>query len=178
MKSPQVINLLEDSVLAFDGVNVIDNTTQLPITALTHIEIRLNLIDLISGAAISSGTLSMAYIAACQHWVLSISSIVSLLTDRHKYVGSVTDISGNNMRTFKIAEFAVDNDSFEQTWMRLPYQIEIGGGAAWMYWYDDIANFSDPTHRKFKAQSYMGGSGTTFATSPDKVTHRGPIVEV
>lgn len=179
MKSPQVINLLEDSVMAFDGANVIDNTTQLPIDSFGFMLIKLQLIDLMTGTDISFDA-PIVYHSLSKHWTLDLADLTTVLTDRHKYIGSVVDNDPGtqNMRTFQLSEFAIDNDSFEQAWMRLPYQIEIGGGETWMYWYDDIANFGNPANRKFKAQSYMGGSGTTYATSPDKVTHRGPIVEV
>ena len=178
MKSPQVINLLEDSVMAFDGTNVIDDDSQLPIDSFESMQIKLELIDLMTGADLTIEA-PMVYHGPSKHWTVDLADL-AVLADRHKYIGSVVDNNPDtqNMRSFQLSEFAIDNDSFEQTWMRLPYQIEIGGGEAWMYWYDDIANFGNPANRKFKAQSYMGGSGTTFATSPDKVTHRGPIVEV
>jgi hypothetical protein len=78
------------------------------------------------------------------------------------------------MREFKINEFCIDNDSFEDTWMRLPYQVEIANNQ--IRWYDTVAHFDNPTYCKFVADIYEGGVGTTYATSASSVTHRGPIV--
>ncbi len=182
MKSPQVINaaslislLNPDSVLAFDGESVIDNTTQLPITS-SPIGVTLSFFDLTLGSAVVDVTADMTYQSASKFWTVNLSDIntpgVPLLLDRHKYVGMVSEITPqpNNMRDFKIQEFTVDNDSFEGILMRLPYQVEVSGGEAWIRWYDSVDNFNDPLHIIYEAAAYEGGVGTTFATDPSRVT--------
>ena len=185
MKNPQVINLNEDSVLAFDGDSIIDDTDQLPLAladpkghGLTDpISIEIYFYDLIAGELVIPVDTTMVYNPHTDFWMVDVSTLTSYLEDRIKYVGRVVEIgSTNNMRPFKIDEFCVDNDSFEATWMRLPYQVEtnLEFGEAYIRWYADTAF----TTLLFQAQAYQGGTGTIYATTPANVTHRGPIVAV
>jgi len=118
----------------------------------------------------------MSYNASADFWTINVSDVASVLRDRDKYVGLVKENGGvaHNMRDFKIDEFCVDNDGFEATWMRLPYQVEINeiGGTAFIRWYA-TAYIGDPL---YEAPAYQGGVGTTCATTPANVTHRGAIV--
>jgi hypothetical protein len=181
MVHPQIINLLTDSVIAIDGVSVINDTTQIEMSlapwsgALIHVDI--DLFDITAGSAVSQiDEVVMTYQSASDVWTLPIASIVASLIDRHKYIanikeGSTTPSGPAGMRGFKLQDFSVDNDSFEDTIMRLPFQVEIGT-PSYMKWY--TAN--DWVTEKFRAEIYQGGTGTTAATDPSKVTHRGPII--
>jgi hypothetical protein len=180
MKNPQVINLLEDSVLVFDGDNVIDNTDQQTIgrdKVLSEIIVDITFYDLIAGEIKTTiENVTMTYESLIDFWTIDVADVSSTLEDRHKYVALINEHSGGtvNMREFKIKEFAVDNDSFEDTWMRLPYQIELSPTPK-IIWYDTIDPLGTP---KFEALAYQGGEGTTPATSASTITHRGPIVPV
>lgn len=188
MKNAQVINFSAissstDSVLAFDGDNVIDDTTQETLGVddeLTSIVVNVDLFDLMSNSACATVSgITMTYHAASDFWTINVYDIASILTDRHKYVGLISqpDPKADNMRSFKIKEFCTDNDSFEEVWMRLPYQVEIGGGTAYIRWYPytDLDFSSSPI---FEAPAYQGGTGVTYATSAANVTHRGAVTPV
>ena len=188
MKNAQVINVsgtFKDSILAFDGDNVIDKTDQQTIAiqkGLTSpISVNIAFYDLMSVSSISGTPVNMTYLAGVDYWYISISDLFSAgiyFIDRHKYVGIVQENTPYtaNMRDFKIEEFCADNESFEDTWMNLPYQVEIDteGGTAFIRWYTSINPISAPP--LFQAEAYQGGTGTTYATSAANVTHRGPIV--
>jgi hypothetical protein len=181
MKQPQVINLNTDNKLVFDGENVISNTTQLPLTTPSPIVVDIAFYDLSDGSTHTAASINMTYISS-GWWHADIADIVAAaagaLVDRHKYVATVSEHAGGiaDMRSFKVWEFTVDNDGFEDTWMRLPYEVDISGGEAWIYWYDTIGHFGNPLYRQYKAQAYQDGTETTWATRADRVTHRGPIV--
>lgn len=192
MKHAQVVNTGDiplsfdsgmDSVLVFEGSSVINDTDQLPLGEAPHsvatIAVDIAFFDLMTGAVspVSVTNITMTYQSAVKYWTVSIYDVKAALIDRHKYVGLVTENSGSSedMREFTINEFAVDNDSFEASWMRQPYQIEIGGGEAWMVWYTP-GNLGVGGEETYKAPAYEGGTGTTYATDPAKVTHRGAIV--
>ena len=183
MKTPQVINLLEDSVLAFDGDSVIDNTTQIALGSgygIVSITVNVYIWDLMTNTSPGTATaIEMAYLGDVDMWSIDIADIAGMFTDRHKYVARIVETpSVVNMRAFKINEFCIDNDSLEATTMRLPYQVEIGGGQAWIRWYDSTADFSNPSLIKFQAAAYEGGVGTTYATDTSRVTHRGAVLPV
>ena len=140
---PAAFDSSTDSVIAFLGDNVIDDTDQLPLGeaphgAITSITVAVQFFDLMTGLSPSTVLgISMTYRVGVKCWTINVADIASALIDRHKYVGLITEMgSVANMRTFHINEFAVDNDSFEASWMRMGYQIEIGGGEAWMVWYE------------------------------------------
>ena len=185
MRQPQVVNIQQESVLAFDGENVIDDTTQLIITSIPTIQVDVIFVDLVDGSSSDTAVnVTMTYVVVppgvyAGWWTIDIADILASVTliDRHKYVATVRRSSGDtsNMREFKVHEFTIDNDSFEDTMMRLPFQVEIAGGFAWIRWYEDITFTAPPL---FQAEAYQGGVGATPATRSDKVTHRGPIVKV
>jgi hypothetical protein len=185
MKNAQVINFSvlsesKDSVLAFDGDNVIDDTDQETLGIdkhLTFIVVNVDLFDLMSNSSLTTITgITMTYHSLVDFWTINIPDIYTEFNDRHKYVGLVSqpDPKSDNMRSFKIKEFCTDNDSFEEVWMRLPYQVEIGGGTAYIRWYPytDLEFLSSPV---FEAPAYQGGTGIVYATSPANVTHRGLV---
>jgi hypothetical protein len=180
MKSPQVINTNEDKVMSFDGSSVINNNTQLELGSyegIPTIEVNIFLWNLMGDIQIGPISLTMTYEYTLDIWRINISDLnvdPTTLVDRNKYVGKVSCTDSSNMRTFKINEFCIDNDSFEDTWMRLPYQVEIVNHQ--IRWYDDVANFGNLANCKFVADVYEGGVGTTYATSTSRVTHRGPII--
>lgn len=189
MVQPQIVNITRDSVLAFDAENVIDDTTQAILNAssvdFASIQVDITFVDIIDGSASDSAEdVEMTYVEVNSTypgwWTVDIADIVAQMTfvDRHKYVATVKMHTGDlsNMREFKVHEFTVDNDSFESTLMRLPFQVEIQEGVdAYIRWYEDTT-FTAPA--LFEAEAYQDGVGTTFATRTDRVTHRGPIVEV
>ena len=183
MMSEQVINLLRDSVIAIDGEDVITDDTQLNIgknSIGTSISATIDLWDLISNSHVGPFTgITMTYQADVDHWTIDVADLIdgiNGLLDRRKYVAYVSS-SDYTMRSFKITEFCVDDDSFEATLMRLPYQVEIDGGEAWLRWYPTEADFGTPANALYKSPAYEGGVGTTYATDPARVTHRGAVVE-
>ena len=176
MKNPQVINLNEDSVIAIDGDSVIDDTTQALMSATeTTIKVDIELWDIMSNSGSTVSNKVMTYESDPDVWTINISDLSSALTDRHKYVARITTATAEtaNMRDFKLQEFAIDNDSFEDAWMRLPYQVVIGAPSK-IIWYEDTS-WATP---KYEAEAYEGGTGTVSATDPSRVTHRGPITAV
>lgn len=179
MKHPQVINVNEDAVIVIDGLDVIDDTTQaLMSDSETSIDVDLYLWDLMSNSGDSIiDTITMTYESDPDVWKIAVADITGAvtITDRHKYIIRVTTSSAEtaNMRDFKISEFAVDNDSFEATLMRLPYQVEIGSPSK-IIWYEDTS-WATPL---YEAEAYQDGTGTTDATDVSRVTHRGPITPV
>lgn len=180
MKQPQVINLNSDKVIAIDGNDVIYDSgvnIQKPIglTGPTaSIAIQIAWWDLTSNSSLLTASSTMSYQSAADIWTIDLTTI-TVLNDRHKYIGNVTCTDSSLMRALKLSEFSVDNDGFEDTWMRLPYQVEIGT-PSYIKWYDTVAHFGNPTYCQYYALAYQNGTGTTAATDPSKVTHRGPIV--
>jgi len=179
MISPQVINMNRDSVMAFIGYDVINNTTQIPISeeSVISLFVDIRLYNLITGSndVIEKITMSFQDVG---FWTININDIISILSDRNKYVGKISKNSDEtvDLRTFYIPEFAVDNDSFENVLMRMPYEIIIAEGSAYFYWYD-IGHQGEPSYIRYVASAYEGGSGTNYATDPSRVTHRGEITE-
>ena len=183
MKYPQVINLLEDSVLIIPGISVIDDTTQIPMApAITTMSVNFTPYNITTGAVITESVVTFSYVSAVDSWTLDVADIDTNLVDRNKYVARISPYMGTpNLRPFTLSEFAIDNESFEATWMRLPYQVEISGTDAHIRWYNSVSDFdappfTAPTLAVYEAAAYEGGSGVVFATDPGKVTHRGPIV--
>ena len=101
------------------------------------------------------------------------------LPDRHKYVARVSEdtATSHDMRDFALAEFAVDNGSFEESLMRLPFEVKSHPDRSAMYiiWYS-VGNIGVEAESKFMAAAYEGGSGTTPATDASRVTHRSEII--
>ena len=190
MKHAQVVSIGDipssfdngvDSVLAFNGTSVIDDTDQLPLgegghSGHTSIQVDVQFFDLMTGAAVLAVTdITMTYQSTVKYWTVAVADIKSVLTDRHKYVGLVTENGVTaNMRDFTINEFVIDNDSLEASLMRQPFQIEIGA-EAWIVWYNP-GQIGVVDQETYKAPAYEDGTGTTWATDPAKVTHRGAIV--
>ena len=189
MKNAQIISLTgpeKDAVIIFGGDSVIDNTDQLPLGtghSKTTIQVDIDLFDITTGLAVTTiANAEMLYQASSDQWSILISGegtpndISDTLADRHKYVGQITENAPtHNMRKFKIADFAVDSDSFEAVWMRYPYEVVVSPPNAWIRWYapGDIGGTV-----LFEAPAYQNGTGTVSATAPNRVTHRGAVVPV
>jgi len=172
MKHAQVINFNDDSVMAFNNNDVIHNVSQIPMHQLevSILQVDVKLWDLMSNSAVVIEDITMTHQDVPGFWTIDIDDIQGDLTDRHKYVGRITpNVSETEeLREFKILEFAVDNDSFEDVLARLAYQIVIDGGEAYFVWHTE----SGP---RYYAAAYEGGTGFTYATDPSRVTHRGPL---
>lgn len=176
MKTAQVVNPFLDKYLAFNGDDVIDDTDQLPLGESPHsktsIQVDFNAYNITSGALVSATNIPMTYQANTGFWLIDIAEIPDFSSvDRQKFVAKVSKDSGEtiDMRTFKVHEFSIDTDGFEDALMRLGYQIEISEGEAWMRWYDgEVA--------KWEAPLYKNGTGTDPATELSNISHRGPIV--
>lgn len=184
MKHAQVINMdgtSIDSVLIFDGDNVIYDDTQETIgreNSVMQLIVDVNMLDAMSGAVSLVENVAMDYVPEVDCWTIDVADIATLFDERHKYVALVSKAQGesNNMRSFKIKEFCVDSDHFEDTWMRLPYRISIGTPSKIEWFPFDNIDFSgEPI---FSALAYQGGSGVENATSAANVTHRGPIIRL
>ena len=187
MKHPQVIHLpidsgdlLADQYLVFDGDNVLRDSDQKRIgiegIETSSIPVNIAFFDVTSGAITNATDLEIAYDTNIDMWKIQIDDdIKAALTENHKFVGRVTEVVGSSvgMRPFKLNEFVVERPSLEETWMMLPYQVEIGSPSM-IVWYKDIY-WDKPM---YYAHVYEGGVGTTYASSPEKVTHRGPVVFV
>jgi hypothetical protein len=179
MISPQIINIGRDSVMAFIGYDVINNTTQIPISeeSVTSLFVDVRLYNLITGSNDVVEKITMTF-QDIGFWTININDIIGILNDRSKYVGKISKNSDEtaDLRTFYIPEFVIDNDSFEDVLMRMPYEIIIAEGSAYFYWYE-VGHQSDPLYIRYVAPAYEGGSGTNYATDPSRVTHRGEITE-
>jgi hypothetical protein len=192
MKNSQVISIggsNKDSILSFDDLSVIAEAIgdiaidQLPlgsVLAKSTLYVDIYFMDLMSVSSFNVTDVEMNYQSDVRQWTVSIeaSHIDHFFTDKHKYVGFVKDHTGSNdpvMRGFSILEFCVDNDSFEDTWMNLPYQVIIGETTSYIYWYNkNDSNFGGAP--LFQAPVYQGGEGTDYATSAANITHRGAII--
>ena len=183
MRNPQVLNLQtgQDTRIAIDGYNVINDTTQVLLSEVPWggdpIEVSIALLDLTSGVASNVFVdLYMTYDSGSDFWYIDLDqgtpNLKDTLVDRKKYVARVYEqaVIQANMRDFKIHEFTVDNDSFEDTIMRLPFRIEIGT-PSYMVWY--ATEWTTPVYR---AKLYQGeGSGIANAEDASRVTSRGAI---
>jgi len=178
MKHAQVINLNEDSVLAFIYYDVIEDGTQTPINELetSSLLVDLKLWDLMSNAPVSIEGVTMSYQNQSKYWTIDVADISGVLQDRHKYVGTIYPNTSEpeSLKPFQITEFAVDNESLDDILMRMSYEIVINGGQAWFFWYTP-GHHGEESYRRFTAPAYEGGTGTTYATDPSRVTHRGVI---
>lgn len=181
MVHAQVINPYKDSVLAFDGYTVINDTTQQELgreLTVSEILVDINFWDLMDNSNVSVGPVTMTYHETVDFWTVDIADVINSLTDMHKYVGRVmeSDPAPNNMRAFKILEFTIYYDDLENTLFALPYEIVIGEGTAKFQWYE-VGHMGESDHILYIADAYEGGVGTTYATHPSRVTHRGPITK-
>lgn len=178
MRFPQIINPRLDTVIAIDGDNVIDDTTQLPLApGITSVQVDLHFHSINEDAHAFVDDVTMTYVSTVDHWTVDLDDFKAVLKERHKYVGLINENVGGsaNMRQIKMLEFAYEEDGLELTLMRLPYQIEIGVSDAYFVWYED-GHIGEFAFRKYIAPAYEGGVGTDFATDPSRVTHRGAVV--
>jgi hypothetical protein len=179
MVNAQVINLFNDTLMAFDGYTVIRDADQLELGREVEesvIQVDVHLWDLIDGSSISVEDIAMTYRVDVDFWTIDIADVSGILTEKHKYVGKVSEHDDVvDMRDFKILEFTVYDDILENTIATLPYEIVISPGSSDFFWYDADANIGDFGHAIYTAPAYEGGVGTTAATDASRVTHRGGI---
>jgi len=182
MRNPQTLNLQtgQDARIAIDGYNVINDTTQALLSASPWsgdpLTVSMALLDLTSGAASAIfEDLTMTYDTNSDFWFINLDqgtpNLKDTLVDRKKYVARVYEQDeASDMRDFKIHEFTIDNDSFEDTIMRLPFRIEIDT-TSYMVWY--ATEWSTPVYRAKLFQ----GEGASIANAEDasRVTSRGAI---
>lgn len=198
MKNPQVISVAgpsADTVLVVWGKNVIKDSgveEQVPLAELsvpiTSVVVDVVVFNVTNGSTVgTSASVTMTYESNSKFWKIPLAggtpAISTLFTDHSKYVARVFEHAGGtaDMREFSLDEFAVDNDLFELTLARLPYEVCINNrypGQSWMVWYDSVTNFGNLTFAKYRARVYEGGIGTTDATDASRVTHRGPIISI
>lgn len=179
MKNPQVINLFEDSVIGISADDVIDDTTQVKVNGGTFptISLLVEFHDLMTNSVVSKQPVIMTWQSNVDVWTISVADVESILTDRHKYMGLIReDPVVANMRDFRLLEFAVDNDGFEDTLMRLPYEIIISATSDFV-WYN-VGQIGVGGQQRYTAPAYEGGTGTIYATDPSRVTHRGAVVPI
>ena len=177
MRFPQTINPLLDTVVAIDGTNVIDDTTQLPLgPGETVIQVDMHFLSINDGAHYYVEDITMTYSSDVDHWTIDVADFKSTLRERHKFVGIINKNTEESidMRTIKILQFSYEEDGLELTLMRYPYEIVVGESDAYFIWYED-GHIGEFAYRKYIAPAYQEGEGTTFATDPSKVTHRGAI---
>jgi hypothetical protein len=173
MRNPQVVNNLVDTVITVNADDVINDISQVKISAAS-IQVDITLLDTTTNTSSAVTNKTMTYNASLDVYTINISDLTAIINDRRTYVGRIIENGvAYGMRPLKLSTFCTDIDSFEDTWMRLPYRVNIGGGQAWLEWSRN--NFSTIV---FKAPAYEGGTGTTYATLPERVTHRGAIVPV
>ena len=178
MKFPQVLNIntsdaKSDAVISFNGDDIIDDTDQLTLgidKGISSVSVLIGFYNLTTGSYVSApGLLTMSYVGSVDMWTIPVSGFASVLTDKTKYTALVTEsVTSHNMRSFKMNEFVVDNEIVE----RGPFEIDCVSSPSKIIWYSDTAGGTAVA----EAEIYEGGTGTTEATSPEKVTHRGPIV--
>lgn len=190
MKHPQIIKAKGaldidgyDKYIVIDADNVIQDSDQSRIgpdenpTGVT-IPVIVSLFNITDGtsSATLTGEVDMVYDPDTEYFTIDISSgaPLSLLEYGKKYVGMISeDGSTYDMRNFKLDEFVVSRDISEETLALLPYQIEIGSPSQ-IVWYRTVSG-STFTDALYSAPLYEGGEGTTYATSPERVTHRGAV---
>jgi len=181
-QDPQILNINTDDTtrdrrIVIDSVNVIRDDDQTPMHEIPvfSIPVDINVLELTSmDASGNEEDITMTYNSDLDVWILDIDDFKDLFTDRNKYIAKISEnisVTNYDMRDFKLQEFAVDNDSFENVIARLPYEVDIAAGK--MYWYETTPGVDPPL---YMASIYQDGVDTTPATDPARVTHRGPIV--
>ena len=185
MRNPQVINTNLDAIIVVDGENVIKDSDQSYLSggvwAGANITVDITLLNISTGlsSTVIVGEI-LRYDSDSDFWYVDLAGAgtPTLLAtfnanDRTKFVARVVENgAASDMRPFKFTEFVIDNDSFEDTWMRRPYEVVIGATSK-IKWYavGDIGGTP-----LYEAEVYQDGVGTTSATDASRVTHRGPIV--
>jgi hypothetical protein len=178
MVNAQIINPFNDTVMIFDGYNVIRDSDQKEIgreLSIETVQIDINLWDLMTNSNSSVSNIVMTYHSEVDHWTVDLTD-VGILIDKHKFVGKVSEYipASAGMRDFKILEFTVYHDDLENTLFSLPYEIVISDGTASFIWYED-GYIGDINHALYIASAFEGGVGEVYATHPSRVTHRGAV---
>lgn len=190
MKLSQVINLNEcttnnaDQVMAVDGEAVIYDTTGTTPSVHTAQDVMdlddgddkdvdVFLYDLTEDTYSVVVSTTMTYRKLAGFWTIPLVDFSAVLENRHKYVGSVEDTTGDTypFRDFKIQEFTVDNDEAEDILYRLGYRIDVSSSPAYIYYYKS----GSPNVDVYKAPVYEDDAGTISATRADRIVCRGPI---
>jgi len=169
-----------DRLMVFDGAYIINDTTQVPLTDAI-LEVTVNLLNLKTGAE-DSLDVEMNISTDNRFYYIDLDVYTALkakLLDKTKFVASIVERGWTNMRTFTVDEFAVDYGELEAVLSTKAYQFEdLGTANAKIVWYDSVSDMASMINPRFEAPVYEGGTGTTRATRPEKVTHRGPISSV
>lgn len=188
MNQPQAINANgqnPDAVLAIWGGNVLYDsgpTVQDPMTiADSPLLVDVSMFDITLGTAVATvPDATMTFFEDQNHWAIDLdtgtgTTIRQALAgkDGHKMVANISDGDSQNMRSFVLEEFVIDDGGFENVLMKLPFDITNVSGTLHMVWYD--APGGTPL---YKAPVFQGGAGfSTPATDASNVTHRGAIVD-
>lgn len=193
MIAPQSVNT-SDAVMTFDGVDIITEADfgvsggryQKELgreLGYTSISVDVVLLDMTANTEHTKSRVTMSYRPAVDCWTILISDITAdnsgspMLVDGHKYFGVLKQSTADpnptppEMRLVSVYEFSVDNGAFEDTLMNLGYELDFVSSPPKMVWRDAANNII------YKADVYSGGSGTSPATSPADITHRGPVVK-
>jgi len=186
MKDPQIVSIAgenPDLYLMVWGGYVIDDTSEAEETT-TPIDVRVDLYDVTDGGTHVIRHASLIYdwdgVNGSKFWRIALSdgtpAISSVLEDRHKYVARVSEdtLTSLNMRDFVLEEFAVDNGSFEETLMRLPFVVKPYLTTMHIIWYN-VGQINVAGQEQFKAPVYESFSPLTAASSPATVVGRGEI---
>jgi hypothetical protein len=187
MLAPQTIDP-NDAIIVFSNLDVIsENASNYQKTmgedlGYSSLKVNVSLLDMTTNSVHVKSNLTMSYKTSANVWALKILDISTndsgnpMLTNGHKYTGMISSAAGNPsgsmMREFAVLEFTVDDKGLEKTLMTQGYELDFSNALDPKFvWRDNQGN---PT---YTAKAYTGGTGTTPATSPADVTHRGPIVK-
>jgi hypothetical protein len=182
--APQIIKIGgtneidRDLILTVEAANVIDDTTQVQIDQAS-LDATFNLINLKTGA--ETGYNVVLIQSTDKQWYYinldSNPTFKAAFENKTKYVGSIEKRGSNTMRIIAVEEFAVDDGAIEAILATKAYRFEdLGTATAKMVWYDDQTFTSG--QERYYALVYEGGTGTTPASRPERVTHRGPVTPI
>jgi len=168
-----------DTYLAFPGSEVLEVNTGSPLADIDDSghSVSITVYNITQGTFDTAESVTMNYNSDVDVWLLEwvTDAVTKLdLKDRERYIARVVDDESAPavlFRPFQVEEFAIDNEIVERGVFDM---VTDGTANSKITWYSD--NFTTPV---FEAPLYEGGVGSSnYATSPEKVTHRGAIVEV
>jgi len=171
-KSPDVYTL-EETVIVIDGNSVVRDSDQQELAPL-NVTVNLDLKNRTDGSDVFYTGLLLQWDGTA-FYTIAMSEISGLLEENHVYYGHVSDPLGV-MRTFGIV-FGITTEDIEQVYnilANLPFRVNIANSEAWVEWLDKATS----SIVLYKAAAYMGGKGATYATLPELITHRGPVIKI
>jgi hypothetical protein len=181
----QVIDLSRDTRILIHSNDVVDHITNQTIRQTIVVDI--NLYNVTTNTLYSFLNKTLTFLTDVDYYSLSISDIIANLSVENKYVARFVenDATGPDytngtlkVRPFYLKEFCVTENRLTNLMSKLPYRIRCqisGGSKSYIEWgkeNDDGFAF-DPL---FHAPAFQGGTGNTFATTPERVTHRGTVL--